>query len=162
MKTMRSRLALISLVLAIPLLRCDAAWNSIQWTEGARPVSQTTVSCWLIDARGKLVFLVLLRGKPSWYNAKTTHDSKSSDAGYNWKWRVGTIAYTIDYRAKEQQVRLFGQSFSLSAANIIVVEQTDSSKPRVKGIAHVDVRIPTDGDAVQLVTSRSQEVRSWL
>lgn len=163
---MRSCLALVALLLALPTLRCEAAWNWIQWGEGARPVSETTVSCWLLQPQASgqqsLLFLVLLKGKPGWYNAKTTHDSNSSDAGFQWKWRVGKIAYTIDYRAAHGQVRLFGQGVSLSTANVIVVEHADTPKPRVRGLAHVDVRVPTDGDAVQLVTSRSAAVRSWV
>jgi len=72
MKTVRSRLVLISLLLAIPLSRSEAAWNSVQWGEGARPVSETTVACWLMDPHDKLIFLVLLRGTPGWYGRKTT------------------------------------------------------------------------------------------
>ena len=162
MKTTLSRLAIISALFAVTLPRCNAAWNWIQWGEGARPVSQTTVSCWLMDPQGKLLVLVLLRGKPGWYNAQTTHDGTSSDAGYQWKWQVGKIAYTIDYRAAQQQVRLFGQSVALTAANIIAVEQADSAKPQVRGIARVDVRVKGDADAVQLVQSRSQPVRAWI
>ncbi len=162
MKTVCSRLVLISLLLATLLSRSEAAWNSVQWGEGARPVSETTVACWLMDPHDKLIFLVLLSGKPGWYGRKTTHDSNSSDAGYQWKWRVGTIAYTIDYRAGEQKVRLFGQSVSLSTANVIAVEHPDGKTPQVRGIAHVDVRVPNDGDAVELVASQSKAVRSWL
>ena len=93
---------------------------------GGRPVSQTAVSCWLTDAQGDLLFLLLLRGNRGWYSAETTNDFDSSDAGFSWKWRVGKIAYTIDYRAASQQLRVFGQSVSLSGANVIAVEQTDS------------------------------------
>jgi hypothetical protein len=162
MKMMLSRLALVSLLFTVALPRCDGAWNWIQWGEGARPVSQTTVSCWLMEPQGKLVFVVLLRGKPGWYNAQTTHDGTSSDAGYQWKWHVGKIAYSIDYRAAQQQVRLFGQSVSLNDANIIAVEHADSAKPQVRGIARVDVRVKDDADAMQLVQSRSQAVRLWI
>jgi hypothetical protein len=159
---MRARLTLVSLLFAITLLRCDAAWNWIQWGEGARPVSQTTVSCWLMDPQGKLLFLILLRGKPSWYNAETTHDGSSTDVGYQWKWRVGKVGYTIDYRAAQQQLRLFGQSVPLSTANVIAVEDADSAKPQVRGIARVNVRVSTDGDAVELVAARSPAVRAWV
>ena len=86
----------------------------------------------------------------------------SSDAGYQWKWRVGTIAYTIDYRAGEQKVRLFGQSVSLSAANVIAVEHPGGKTPQVRGIAYVDVRVPKYGDAVEFVASQSKAVRSWV
>jgi hypothetical protein len=163
MKTMFSRLALSALLFTVALRpRCDGAWNWIQWGEGARPVSQTTVSCWLMDPQGKLLFVVFLRGKPGWYNAQTTHDGTSSDAGFQWKWRVGKIAYTIDYRGTQQQVRLFGQSVSLNEANIIAVDLADTAKPQVRGIARVNVRVNDDDDAVQLAQSGSQAVRSWI
>jgi hypothetical protein len=162
MKTTLSRVAIIIALFAATIPRCNAAWNWIQWGEGARPVSHTTVACWLMDPQGKLLVLVLMRGKPGWYNAQTTHDGTSSDAGYQWRWRVGRIAYTIDYRAAQEQVRLFGQSVSLSAANVIAVEHADSAKPQVRGIARVDVRVKDDADAVQLVQSRSQAVSAWI
>ena len=106
--------------------------------------------------------LVFLRGKPGWFNARTTHDGTSNDAGYQWKWHVGKVAYTIDYRAAQQRVRLFGHSVPLTETNIIAVEQADSAKPQVRGIARVDVHVKGDADAVQLVQSRSQPVRAWI
>src|SRR5438552_352137 len=159
---MRSRLALSVLLVTTVAFRCDAAWDWIKFGMGGRPVSQTAVSCWLTDAQGDLLFLLLLRGNRGWYSTETTNDFDSSDAGFKWKWRVGKIAYTIDYRAAPQQLRVFGQSVSLSGANVIAVEQTDSSKPQLRGIARVNVRVSKDADAVQLVESRSPAVRAWI
>lgn len=159
---MRSRLALSVLLFTTTVLRCDAAWDWLKWGQGARPVSQSAVSCWLSDAQGNLLFLLLLRGKPGWYNAETKNDFDSSDAGFQWRWHVGKIAYTIDYRAAQQQVRVFGQSVSLATANVFAVEHADTARPQVHGIARVSVRVSQDTDAVQLVQSRSPAVRAWI
>ncbi len=45
---------------------------------------------------------------------------------------------------------------------VIAVEHPDGKTPQVQGIAYVDVRVPKDGDAVELVASQSKAVRSWL
>lgn len=141
-------------------------WRGLHFTEGARPVSDTAVSCWVLmpqaNAQQSLLFLVLLKGAPGWYNAQTTHDSNSSDSGFQWKWRVGDVAYTILYEAERGQVSLFGRDVLLSAANIIVVDHADTSRPAVRGLAHVDMTLAPDADVVEAAAARSAKLKAWI
>jgi len=127
-------------LLAIPLLACASSpsppVNSPQVLPvqqpaclgkftgtGARPVSPTTVASWHIND-GSLVYLLLLRGSPGWYNQKTQWNFGPDSVGqFIQRFDVGGFKYTITLDAKSERVEMLGVRLDLRSANVGYLER---------------------------------------
>lgn len=142
---------------------CNGGYDSY----GQVALSDRTLMQYMISSpsgtTGRLVYAVLLRGQPGWFQGSQSTSANSSLFGSSNTFTTATARVEIRYNALLGTLQVGGHTIKLRNANVLLVDSVDQRLPRlpVRPAGRFDLPLTRDEDPGSAVREHSPSARSF-